>query len=90
MSRTYLTLLLVLTFVVRAELCFRKIHGPNAKEPGTTVCRGLIEKEDHPTARSCCNSEHGVAYHNELVGTFTSLYQIAAVAIEARCCVVLI
>lgn len=67
MSGTYLTLLVVSMLVVRAELCFRKIHGPNKEIPGTTLCRGLIEKEDFPTARSCCDSQNGVAYQSELV-----------------------
>lgn len=60
--------------VVRTELCFRKIHGPNDEAPGTSKCRGLIHKEEFPSAASCCNSQAGVAYSTELVSSTVFIF----------------
>lgn len=54
-------------YILVAEFCFRKIHLPDASEPGTTTCRGLFEKQLFSSSRACCENKDGKAYARELV-----------------------
>ncbi|KAF6035139.1 hypothetical protein EB796_006562 [Bugula neritina] len=52
--------------VIRADFCFKKVHGSHPSDPSRTVCRGLIDKS-FPSLRACCEKDNAAAYHSELI-----------------------